>query len=238
MAGPMSVINIECGVPGLAGSTIDITAVPKGQEGTGVQATIWIGDGNVTINVGSGGGTTLRFRQFKGNGTTGFDAAKGTHLSGPVSETTDATVNKGTIGAVSAISGTVSCGNQTAGTSTVTVSGTSSDGPFELSTANFRVACTTGSSGSFVGIQGVSTVNGVRTLWFVTIGDGSLQIAQEPETGTAHFFLGQNQIGSVVTPNGGQVDSDATQEGQSGGAQFTAHAKGSATCGSTGPYGS
>ncbi|MEO8897475.1 MAG: hypothetical protein ABI352_07790 [Candidatus Dormibacter sp.] len=114
------------------------------------------------------------------------------------------------------------------------VTGSSADGAIDVTTSQFRVECLTGSSGTFVGVTGVTTVNGVRAREIVSIGVSSLQFADEPVQGTAHFYIAQGNVGTTVSPTGGHVNGDAAEQVAAGAAPHKIHVQGDATCGSTG----
>jgi hypothetical protein len=235
MAGPMTIIGITCLIPTLDGMTISLIGLPNGQPANGMHAYVDIRAGTIAMTIGSGGGPTLVEREFSGSGVSGFNAA-GVRLSGAVDEITGSQLNKGTVGNVTAVQGSVSCGNQTNGTSNITVTGTSADGPISVTTSHFRVACSTGSSGKFVNIRGVITINGVRATVIVSIGATTVSFDDAPEHGPIHFYFRQGQVGTTVGSTGGQVDSDAPEEVKPGANPYAVHIKGSATCGSSGSY--
>jgi hypothetical protein len=236
LSGPMTIKNIECAIPGLNGMTISVSGAPQGQPPNGLMSFWTISDGSIVFTIGSGAAQTLRVRQFTGTGTTGFSAATGVHFSGSVSDTTASGTNKGTIGSITSISGSVACGDQTRGTSTVRVTGSSADGPVDVTTGEFRVECLTGSSGTFVNINGVTTVNGVRAREIISIGVSSIEFANEPVSGKAHFYLSQGNVGTTVSPTGGHVSGDAVEQATAGATPHKVHLQGDATCGSSGTY--
>jgi hypothetical protein len=231
---PLTNVSIVCLEPSFDGSFITVLGTPQGQP-RGFTVFVTIRGGSVTVSVGSGGGTSLTEREFSGTGTSGFDAAKGAHLSGPLTESTPATANKGTIGVLTSISGSVSCGNQTLGTSTITVTGTTAEGAVDVTVTPARVVCRNGASGYFIGITGISSVAGTPTLVLVTLGQTSLAVGLERKAGPSHFYSSQGQVGTTVSATGGHVSGDAAEQGATG-TPGTVHVTGDATCGSSATY--
>jgi hypothetical protein len=96
LAQPLTMVNIECGIPRLDGSYILVSGIPQGQPAQGaLTVAVTIRDGSVGVSVASGSGANIIQREFSGTGTSGFDATKGVHLSASLNETTPATVKKG-----------------------------------------------------------------------------------------------------------------------------------------------
>jgi hypothetical protein len=194
-----------------------------------------IRDGNIGASVATGSGQNLAARNFTGTGTTGFDAGKGVHLSGALTENTPATTNKGTIGVITSVAGSVNCGNQTMGTSTIKVTGVTKEGPVDVTLTPARVLCLSGSSGYLVSITGITTLNGAPGLVIVTLGQTSLQAALERQGGPNHFYIAQGQVGTTVSSSGGHVDGNAAEQAATG-TPGTVHLTGDATCGSSATY--
>jgi hypothetical protein len=235
LSAPLAKVSIQCQVPRLDGSYILISGTPQGQSQPAVTLFITISAGSVVVDVGSGSGASLSDRQFSGTGTSGFNAATGVHLSGALTETTAATAKKGTLGVLTSVSGSVSCGNQTIGTSTIRVTGTSAEGAVDFTLSPARVVCRSGASGYFIGASGIVTVTGARALVFVTLGQASLEVALERQGGPNHFYIAQGQVGTTVSSSGGQVDGTASEQNATG-TPGTVHVTGNATCGSSATY--
>ena len=236
LAQPLTKVNIECGIPRLDGSYILVSGIPQGQQtANALTVAVTIHDGSVGVSVASGSGANIIQREFAGTGTSGFDATKGVHLSASLNETTPATAKKGGIGVITAISGSVSCGNQTSGTSTMRITGTTTEGAVDVTLNPARVVCRSGASGYFIGVSGISTVAGTRALVFVTVGQASVEVALERQDGRNHFYIAQGQVGTSVTSSGGHVDANVAEQGATG-PPGTVHVTGAATCGSNATY--
>jgi hypothetical protein len=238
LAGAMTVQDIECQTPTLNGTTINLYGLPHGQPANGLTASLTITSTFFVLRISGGSGQNLQAREFTGTGVANFTAASGANISGSVKDTTPAQVDKGKVGSISAVSGTIDCGNQTRGSSTIRITGSSADGPIDITPTDARVACTSGASGVYVTVNAVTTINGVRAVVFYTIAPDSLQFAEEPVQGTPHFYAAQQlPHGSTqVSSTGARVDGVATETGSNSPTPHTVHLQGSATCGSTGTY--
>lgn len=120
LAGAATKPAIRCGEPSFDGLSIDVFAQPADPA---VLDRIVVTAGTVTVRVAAGAGATYTERDFEGTGVTGFDPATGAQIDTKLSETTAAGLHHGTLGAVTSLKGTIDCGGQTAGTSTLTLIG-------------------------------------------------------------------------------------------------------------------
>ena len=233
LAVPLTKVNILCLEPTLEGESIEFSGVPQGQPASGLSVYATIRQGNLAVWVTNGSGR----RQFSGTGATLFNPDRGVQLSGSMSETTPAGSNKGTVGAIRSISGSVRCGNQTAGTSTVRVTGDTKEGAIDAAPSSVRVHCLSGASGYFVGIRGIVTIGGAPNLVTITLGEKALQLSQSASGGTAaHFYVTQGQVGTAITSTGGHVDGDVTESVAAGATAHKLHLMGDALCGSSVTY--
>ena len=125
LAGPASA-QPSCNFPGVDATTISIFVQPPDQT---VLDRVVVAAGKVSVRVAAGSGTEYRERDFEGTGVTGFDPATGAQIDSPLTETPLAAgQNPGSLGAITSIKGSVDCGNQTTGTSTVAVTGSTAEG--------------------------------------------------------------------------------------------------------------
>jgi hypothetical protein len=234
--------QVECEYPTLQGLSISVTGVPQGQPANSIFVRLTIRDGADMIRIATGSSTHYRERDFAGTGTTGFDVHRGVQLSGQLNDTTPTGTNKGTLGAITSVTGSVSCGNQTAGTSTIRVTGDTAEGPIDVSLNPVKVVCSSGSSGMFVSVLGLTTVPGAPTLMIIGLGRTSLSVAEDEQVSatktTTLYYSAQGQVGVNETSTGGQVNGNVNEAASSavGGTQHTVHLQGDATCGATTTY--
>jgi len=230
LTGPVSTKEVDCGRPTLA-SGPEIFFL--GQAGTtGPQVVIFVSAGHVEVRVATGAAASLRLRSFVGTGVTGFDAAKGAQLDSPLTETTAAGAAVGNLGALTAIAGTVDCGDQQAGTTNVVITGSTPYGPLSGGLTDVKVTCTETASGTFVGINGLGTAGTTPVLIFVTAGTSSLQVAVEIGT-TGSFYTAKGAGLTTMVPGGASVSGDVTESVKAGTTPGTLHVTGDATCGTT-----
>lgn len=135
------------GDPELAGDVVDASVVCSFPTVDGLQVSVFahapdfrisyrmlVAADKVFVNVDSGAGATFRERNFQGRGVPAFDVAKGAQLDSQLLDTApSAGVARGSIGRITAVKGSVNCGNQTPGSSTITVTGTFRTGQYHTS---------------------------------------------------------------------------------------------------------
>jgi hypothetical protein len=237
LTGDMGKTSVSCDNPGFDGNQISVGGVPADQQDpAGPSFFMFVSAGKVFVRVSTGSGTDYRAREFTGSGVTGFDAATGALLDSPLAETTDAGTNKGTLGAVSSIKGSIDCGNFTAGTSAVKLSGDTADGAVKGTLDPVLVTCTTNQQGSFQGnyvvVRGITNVGSTKAMFFVTTQpDGTLVIYETVQPSGQHQYSGAAGSGSPRT-DGTTIKGDAVEQGVT--PPHTIHVEGDAKCGSNG----
>jgi hypothetical protein len=238
LTGVMGNLSVSCDNPGFDGNQISVGGSPAGQQDpAGPGFFMFVSAGKVVFRVSVGSGTSFTVREFTGMGVTGFDAATGAQIDTPLSETTAAGTNTGTIGAVSALKGSIDCGNFTAGTSTVKLTGDTADGAVNGTFDPVLVTCTTnpGSNfpGNFVIVRGITNVGSTKAMFFVTTQpDGTLAIFETVQQPSGqHQYSGPAASGSPRT-DGATIKGDAVEQNAT--PPHTIHVEGDAKCGSNG----
>jgi hypothetical protein len=234
LAGALSGLTISCANPGLDGNTITVTGAPTGVDpATGAFFTVFLSTPRVFVRVSTGSGADFTVREFTGTtGLTDFDAATGAQIDSPLSETTPAGSNKGTLGAVTAIKGSVDCGNFTPGTSALKVSGDTAEGAVDGVLAPVLVTCTTNQQGNFVVVRGVAAVGSTKALFFITTQpDGALVVFETLQPSGQHSYMGPKGSGTPST-TGVTIKADAVEQNVT--PPHTLHVEGDATCGTSG----
>ncbi len=189
----------------------------------------------IMVVVASGSGTAYSARWFEGSGVTSFDPAGGVQIDAQLKETTPSTTNHGTIGAITSVSGSIDCGNQTTGTSTVTYSGDSLEGPINVSPTQFRVECDTSSQGDFVSFVSIVSVGGLKALFFTTFQPDSIN-AFETFAGppvVQHQYYVKTAGASTLSGTGAHVVGDIVEQSPKSGQAHTLRIEGDVTCGAT-----
>ena len=229
LTGPVTPTDITCDQPGLDGPSIAVL----GKAGaSGPQVVLFISAGHVEARVGTGAGTTLKLRTFEGTGVTGFDPATGATLDTKLTETTDKGTAVGGLGALSAISGTIDCGDQQPGTSTVALSGESALGTIGTTFTGAHVTCRVVGPATYVTIQALGTAGTTPVLVFVNASSALLQVVLETKAVTSVYS--SKAPGLVTfTPGGVTVVGDLTETVKAGVTPHVLHVAGDATCGTT-----
>jgi len=229
LTGPVTPTAITCDQPGLDGSSITVLGTAGA---SGPQVVLFISDGHVEARVGTGAATTLKLRTFEGTGVTGFDAATGATLDTQLTETTDKGTAVGDLGALSSISGTIDCGDQQPGTSTIALSGESALGPIGATFTGAHVTCRVVGPATYVTVQELGTAGTTPVLVFVNASATLLQAVLETKTATSVYS--SKAPGLVTfTPGGVTVAGDLTETVKAGVTPHVLHVAGDGTCGTT-----
>src|ERR1035437_1314647 len=142
--------GIRCNLPISGGLQISVLAQPSDPN---LSVYTFVSPGSLTIRYDSGSGPTYVERDFAGTGVTKFDAAAGATIGSALTETP---INQahGKLGAFTPIKGTIDCGNQNPGTSTLVFSGATPKGALSGGLSPVNVECLTSTNGSSVSIIG------------------------------------------------------------------------------------
>jgi len=229
LAGPASKQGVRCNLPDLDGFGIAVLAVPP--DGTSL-ARIAFAPGRVKVIVGAGNGADYHERAFAGTGVTTFDAAHGAVVDSAlaeVAETTATAPTKGDIGAVTAIKGSVECGDQTPGTSTVALTGTTPEGALSAVPLDaVHVECDPSPQGPELvasGLVHVGTTTALATIGLTS--DGAVSIDETLPTTTRRYTAAGD---ATVTAAGAHVRADTVDANASAPASRL-HVEGDLVCG-------
>ncbi len=245
-ATPLTSLSVSCFVPGFNGKLIAVNG-QVGQQADAPYVTVTIDSSKVTVGEAAGSGSTYSSRSFSGTGVSGFDPAKGARVTGPLTEN-PSSVAKGTLGAITAITGSVSCGNQLPGTTNIKISGITPEGTLGDFTTT-RVACVTTKYGQSVQVATLTTIGGQPALVSVFIlkyiNDPSVAnapaftMSQAFQNAPGHFYTRVPGSGTFsVTNTGGRIDGDVIEQVAAGATTppHTLHISGDATCGSSSTF--
>jgi hypothetical protein len=221
--------SVRCNFPDLEGLSIAVLAEAP-DASTLIRVRLL--PEKVTVVLSSGSGADYHERSFEGTGVTTFDAAQGAAFDSELTETAAAAgATPGDLGALTSIEGTVACGDQTPGTSTVTITGDTAEGSLNAAVLDpVRVECTGSPDGDEVVVLGLVTVGSTRAL--VKIGlssDGSIALDETLANGS-HSFRAPGSWTS--TSDGGEVRADVVE--QEATPARTLHVEGEVSCGSRG----
>jgi len=227
IAGAMTIATVECSFPSVAGAEIFVTGSAATAPSTSVHVTV--SSGSVAVVADSGSGTSFHARTFSGTGVTGFDAATGVQLNGPVTETTPSADNKAGIGNLTNVAGTISCAGQTPGTTTMVMTGTLTDGNVSGGITDAHVVCLSNEAETL----GVVQVGGAPAYTAIFSLAGRYTADVVPASGAAEFFISTASATSMPTTTGTTINGDATQQVSAGATAHTIHVSGQSTCGSS-----
>jgi hypothetical protein len=230
LVGAVSKMSIRCATPSLDGLTIDIFGQTPDPA---VALRITMTPGHVAVHTSSGSGTTFFGRDFEGSGVTGFDPHTGVTVDGPVTAVSTPDVKAGTLGAITSLKGTVDCGNQTAGTSTLVFGGDSPEGSFGPGLDPVSVECVPIAAGDRLSVIGMSTVGTTPVLLIVSLGKDSLSVAAWPKGRPTSRFYNAEVPGTVsLSAGGAHVDGEAAEPYEPKN-PLKIHVSGDVTCGFT-----
>jgi hypothetical protein len=218
---------VTCSFPSLDGPEILMFVQNAGQSLGGF---ITLSATQVFVRIGAGSGTTYTQRNFAGTGVTHFDAARGANFSAQLTDSSPPGQKKGTIGAITSVAGSVSCGTKQPGGGTITITGTSTGGAITGTLTSLLVKCTP--STSFALINALTQIGGAAAT--VEIGGGGQEIYFASfSTSSSGYFFSSSKPGLYTLTNGHVRWNDAvlTQSG-AGGSGHTITISGDATCGS------
>ncbi|MEO8274351.1 MAG: hypothetical protein ABI620_09825, partial [Chloroflexota bacterium] len=149
---------VNCSNPTLAGLNILTFATSPDGRATVV---LTITEGLVKVSERAGSGATSTAREFTGTGVTNYDPARGATIDSDVEIVPTPAIDAGTLGTITHVTGSVDCGGQTTGTSTIVVSGSSAEGAVNGPFTTFRVLChdsaSSGLSVNIIGVIGAAT---------------------------------------------------------------------------------
>ena len=225
VTGALSNAAILCNMPSTEGLQISVLARPVDPN---LSVYIFISPGKLTVRFDSGAGATYVERDFAGTGVTSFDPAKGAQIDATLTEV-PTTGAHGTLGILSSIRGSVDCGSQLPGSSTLVLSGPTAKGTLAGGLDPVNVECVTDTYGSRVQIIGIAQVGSTPTMAVISISSGSFTVSLSNDG----FFKSGGTATAKLTPAGGDVDGDVAEQQAAGttSAAHTIHMTGSATCG-------
>ena len=220
---------VNCDEPSLNGETIDAF---ESSADSAVGAFLTIREGTITVRLGSGSGTSYSERDFSGSGVTGFNPTSGAQFSSSLTEVSNGGGSKGTIGSLSSISGSVSCGTLDPGGGTVTVTGDTGSGMISGALTSLRVSCTTTAAGRALAARGLSQVGSTPALVSINGGSGAyLFVTAQTASQTYEYALTTAGAGVTFASGGATLSATPHQTGTGAVATRTVALAGTVTCG-------
>jgi hypothetical protein len=219
--------SVRCNFPDLEGLGIAVLAQPPDAT---LLARIRLAPSKVQVVVSSGSGSDYHERAFEGTGVTSFDAAKGAVVDSTLTETAaGAGSTSGGLGAISRIKGSVECGDQTAGTSTVTITGDTAEGALAGAVLDpVRVECQETLDGDEVIALGLMPVGSTEVVVKLALtSDGAVTVDETLSSGS-HRYMASGS--STTTSTGAHVRADVVEQDVATPAP-TLHVEGDLSCG-------
>src|SRR5262249_24254227 len=175
LSGAIANAEVTCSFPDVDGLRISVFG-PAAKSPFSYR--IAVAPEKVIVQADTGQGSTFRERNFEGTGVAGFDARGGVHID---AELTDAApspgVAPGSIGRITSGRGSISCGDQTPGSSNLTITGQAPTGRYDASPLDpVVVECYFGSEQ--VTAIGVAHAGATRTLMMVSLGTDGLGVEE------------------------------------------------------------
>ena len=224
MAGAALNAGVRCNVPRADGQAIVVLAEASV---TGTGFIIDFRASRVTVQAYSGSGADFHERRFEGAGVADFDAAKGLAVETALTEaaaTPDRT--PGTVGTINHLKGAVRCGGQTAGTSTVTITGATAEGTFDNAMlAPVLVECSADSQGSEAFVTAISMLGSAKVEIGLGLASGG---AVDLTLSGGHHYTASGT--TTITATAAHVNADVVEQDVS--SPHTLHVEGDMTCGS------
>jgi hypothetical protein len=227
LTGDVANLTIRCGTPSFDGLTIDMFGVAADPT---VNLRVTLVGGKVTVGASSGQGTSYAARTFAGT-VSGFDPAIGATIDTPLSEVPGGTANMGKLGALTSLKGKVACGNQAAGSSSLTVNGVIPEGTIQGGLDPVSVECITFAGGDRVSVIGMTRAGSSPVLIVMTLQADSISVAAWPNSLKQSRFFNTTAKGSVtLSTTGAHVDGKAA-EPYATASPLTLTVAGDVTCG-------
>jgi hypothetical protein len=217
--------DVRCNFPVLEGLSIALLVeLPDSAS----LARVGVRSDKVTVVVSSGSGADYHERTFEGTGVTAFDATKGARVDSALTEAAAPGSTKGSLGVLTQIVGSIECGDQTAGTSTVTITGDTAEGPLSAAVLDpVRVECDASVDGDEVFASGLVQVGAAKALVAIGLGsDGSVSVDETLASGR-HRYVASGS--STITSTGATVRADVVERDAT--PAHTLHIEGDLTCG-------
>lgn len=226
-AGALTSGAVRCNLPSTGGLQISVLG-QLADPNLSVYIFVW--SGNVSVRYDSGAGSTYVERDFTGTGVTGFDAAKGAQIDSPLTEAPYQGA-KGNLGVLTSISGSIDCGNQMPGSSTLALSGLTTKGTLSGGLDPVNVECQNGQYGPMVSIIGFAQVDTTSTEVIMSVSAGTFTVYPVG----AGFYRNTSTATATLTATGAHVDGDAVEQLAAGSkaTPHKVHVTGDVVCGTS-----
>jgi len=225
--------GVNCNTPTFTGWDIGFFAQSPDAQAV---VLITLNPGSIDVSERHGAGANYTDREFHGAGVTAFDPAHGATFDSDVAIVPGTGQKPGVLGTITHVSGSVDCGRQTPGTSTVVVTGATPEGPVNGPFTRSRVTCSQsaqyGNSASIVAILPTGSTQSLLIIGLSGNGNTTLfTTVQSPNVQHSYSKTGAGTF--TVTTTGAHLDFDFVQAMPPGASASAAslHLAGDVTCG-------
>ncbi len=196
---------------------------------------MWVTADTVLVQVDSGSGSTFHERNFEGSGVSDFDATRGANLDVKLREALPTVgVERGSIGKITAVTGSVGCGHQSPGSSSLTITGDTPTGRYERARLDPVLVECYFADGQLTAI-GIARAGHTKVLLMVSLGPGgSLYVEEAPTSAPQRYYESRPGVSATLTSNGGHANGEVVEQRVA--SPHTLHIEGQARCGT--PIGS
>jgi hypothetical protein len=217
--------EVTCNFPDVGGLRISIFA--QAADSTSSYR-IALGPDDVFVQVDSGADTTFRERNFEGAGVSRFDAGTGATVDARLAEAAPTTgVEPGSIGKITRVRGSVHCGDQTPGSSTVALTGDTPTGRYASSRLDpVIVECYFASSQ--VTVIGIAHAGPTKVLLMVSLSPDRIGVEEALGSAGQRYYSSSADASATLTTNGAHAKGDVTEKTTPD--PHTLHVEGAATC--------
>ncbi len=225
--------GIDCDNPTFDGE--DILFFAQSPDGQAV-VLVTLKQGAILVSERHGAGAAYTDREFQGSGVTAFDAAKGASFDTDLTVVPGTGQKPGTLGAITHLAGSVDCGSQGPGTSTVVASGATPEGAVSGAFVRSRVSCSTSAQyGESVTITAIVDAASTLTLMIINLpANGKATVFSMTQVPASQHAYKIAPTGvQTISGTGAHLDADFVEVLAAGatGPAHTFHLAGDVTCG-------
>jgi len=213
--------QVNCFFPTIDGLQIAVLAFSPDNAHT---YRIGVAPDGVVVRHGTGSGADFAEQVFRGSGVTQFDATNGATIDAPLTLENHP-------GGMGSIKGSIDCGDETPGTSTITVTGDTAAGHLDHARLEPALVECYEAAGEVI-VLGITDTGTTKVHLLVSLTPHGLGVEEEvpPSSQRRYSQLTDVPTGAELTENGGKANGDVAD------AQATPprslHIDGDATCGS------
>jgi len=212
--------QVNCFFPTIDGLQIAVLAFSPDNAQT---YRIGVAPDGVVVRHGTGSGADFKEQVFRGSGVTQFDATKGATIDASLRDDSNP-------GAMGSIKGSIDCGDETPGSSSITVTGDTAAGHLDHARLEPALVECYRAAGEVI-VLGIANTGGNKVHLLVSLTPQGLGVEEEvPPSGQRRYSqLTDVASGAELTGNGGHANGDVADATAS--PPHSLHVEGDAVCG-------